>query len=522
MMKRKNFFSVVLVFIIFVSLNYFMSANYFQSAFALSDSQIDEIEQSAINDKFNVEFGIIKISNDDFAFLIMYLDERGEARFLKQDSVVSYDFFHLKILDLRADEERNETLDISIVGYKRILYNQTTGERIGYEEQKDYSVEVTVDHSIVSLNIELESTKETELIRLEYKDVWFIFRHRTLKEYAPVSYTLINLTQQKIIFGIISLSEFSVFLVFGWLIARKAKKVEISDLVIYTSLVAFGMFLLGFALIVRLYLWSQIVYYSVMPILAVVMGMKLYTKEFPKIIFWSMDIQTNAHTTTRMIKQYSYEYYEVVHAGTVQRCVVLSGLKYSVERFFNRHTYLVVDNQANTTYLQLLNKDKLHQYDYIPIDRIVVRPHYEDELYTFDEKGEIQKVELKEKKRRKLKSREIRVYTTSQARLDSREFSHRLIHIVNTEKKLKAVEDALSRVLASDVANDYERMSRQTEEVLNYIGLVYWMKGGDVSDIPESIRKEMKLSQDQIDSYAEDYYQKVKGVPYESDKKKTR
>jgi len=526
-MKKKNVSMSIIVFILIFVINSYVSNVHFKSAFALTDNEINEIRQKG--DKFDVEFGLIKISSDNYAFLIMYLDEQSEARFLKQSSIVCYDFFHMKILDLEADNRRNKTLYLEVYAYRDIIYNETTGRPIGYSEMRNYSQNVVVDDSIVAFNIELESSKEIEYVKVEYKTemgkVWFIFRHQTLKEYAPVDYTLLNVTQQKILFGIISLTEYITFLVLGWLIAKRAKEVEIPDLVMYISLVLFGGFIFAFALIVRLYIWSQIVYYSVLPFIAVVMGLKLYSREFPKIYFWTMEIETDSHRTTRVIQQYAYRYYEMLDSGTVHRCVVLKGLRYSWERFFGKHTFLIVDNHANSTYLQHLNKDKLHQYDYIPADRIVVRPHYYDELYTFDESGNVVKVEQfegKKKKRRKLKSREIRVYTTTQARMDSRDFSHTLIHIVNTEKKLKAVEDALSRVLASDIANDYERMSRQTEEVLNYIGLVYWMKGGDVSDIPESIRKEMKLSQDQIDSYAEDYYQKVKGVPYESDKKKTR
>lgn len=508
-MRKTKTILIFSFFLFVISLNYFLCVNYDKNAFALTEEQENKVKFA--QDDFDIEFGVIKVSLDNYAFLVMYKDENNEIRFLKQDSIVPFDYFHLKVLDLQAENFRNNSLvNVKIYGYTNIIYNQTTGFPIGYESMHNYTQNIRMTSIIVGLNIELETTKDIEFIRVEYNSVWFLFMHQSLKENIPINYTLLTMTQRTIVYGVVSIVLFVFWLVGGWLVSRKARKIDLPEIVTYFSLALFGGVVVLFMVILRLYLWSQIVYFTGLSACGFLLGIKLYSKDFEKIMFWKMQINTYNERVTRHFRIFTYQYYYLFRKGENVKAIIQKGFKNSLQRLFGVHTILVIDNRAVFDYVEHLNADRIAMIPFVPVDEI----NFKSDIFKIQKK--------KDKEKLKFSGHRLEVTTTSQVQMGSKEYGHRLITIVNTEKKLSAVEQQLNRVLAQDVASEYERMSKMTEELLSYIGMVFWLQSGDVSEIPAEIKKQLGLSEESLEKESLKYYEKIKGEKHERDKSKTR
>jgi lipid-A-disaccharide synthase-like uncharacterized protein len=487
-MKRIKLYCIVIfAFVAFLFLNYAVSVIYTQNVFALTEQQEDDIllNSGAFD---NIEFGLIKASDDFYAFMVMYLDDKAKPAFLQEDSVINYDFFHLKIIDMNADSRSSGSIDLSVFAYEEIIYNATNGNIIGYKRLRDYSTTLKISSNVQGYNIYVETSKDVEYIRIEYLNIWFLFQHKTLKENIPIPLTRLTQIQQQIIYGVVTLIIFIFALSNGWLISRKAKRLEIPPLIISISIFASGLLIMLFIYITRAYLWSQFIYVVGLLIVGTVLGTKLYVKEFEKMHFWVMNISNYQERAIRKHKILTFEYYFVQYEGDTVKAIIKKGFKNSLFRLFGKHVFLYIDNEVSYDRIEFLNYDELAHSKLIPVDYI------------------------------KMEGKNLMVKTTSPLRMDSRTYGHKLIAVLKLENKLKGVEMTLARLLGESQATDYNRVSCFIEEIMQMLGLEAYMRAD--SKIDEKILDLAETTQNEVDKYAKKLKDEIAGDEENGEKKK--
>lgn len=136
---------------------------------------------------------VVGKASDDGTLLLPYYIEKGNVYVVRDYETIGVDTIYLAIY---SPLNCGKDINITLISYIPII-NQSNGEEIGrrnYTEQ-NVTIHIPYRNTIITHTIALSSTNETEKIIIQYKDVKYIFFHKTKLEYIATELTIGELTQ---------------------------------------------------------------------------------------------------------------------------------------------------------------------------------------------------------------------------------------------------------------------------------------------------------------------------------------